>query len=241
MDITTEETTFKAYDKDINIDKKLSNEEVKNYIMKCLLIFLTISLLSYIPALIILFTRNEEIQRGIFYKYWWILVLFIIMHFALVTTVRCYKDKVLTNSVILYASFSFYFITLIGIDSILSLYSPELTLTFLSIMGFGIICLLFLNLFTIFDNKAWIKLAIIYTIIVVDLLIYMTLVQKDIVEFFILCIIAIIFFAYMTLQMKHLLFDYIKQNRCNYSDCGINFYLLSTMLTSTDIITCPFK
>jgi hypothetical protein len=239
MDPLTEETTLT--NDEHKIERKLYPEEIKSFINKCILIFFIIDILSYIPGMIIIFTRNEQLQTDLFYKVWWLIIIAAVCHFAISTFAYFKRDLLYERSMLTITIFVFYFATITTMNSVVSLYSPEITLTFTAIISFGIVLLIILNSFTIFDNKGWVKLAVIYTMTFTYLVLYMALIKKDIVEFFMLCIISVIFFSYVVMQLKHLLFGFKKEKRYEPCTCNSSFYLTSVMLVSVDILVCAFR
>jgi hypothetical protein len=244
MDQTTEHTMLREEDKNINNqhpDHKLSISEIRTYLNKTLSLFFLTCLTGYTPGLLILFNRYEDTQKEVFFKIWWIILIGLALNIGIAVWVYYNRQRLYNNYLLTSILFIFYFSSVMGIDLVVSLYSPELTLTFFSNIGFGLLACLILNNFSYFDFRGWVKLSIIYIIVFINLIVYMIIVQKYIVEFFILCIISILFFSYAVLELKHLLYQYSKEGRYHQNLSHINFYLYSIMVTGFNLIICSFK
>jgi hypothetical protein len=248
MDPLTEETTLTDKEKLSyhTLEHKIIHpDEIKSFANKCILIFFIIDILSYIPGMIIIFTRNEQLQTDLFYKLWWLIIIAAVCNYSISIFAYLKHDLLYDNTMLTVSLFIVYFATISTINAVVSLYSPEITLTFTSIIAFGLILLMILNSISLFDNKGWIKLAVLYTMTFTYLILYMTLIKKNIVEFFMLCIITIVFFSYVVMQLKQLLFVYVKERGYHSPSpafsCDCRFYLTSTMIVSADIFICAFR
>jgi hypothetical protein len=224
------------------IDIKLHPDDVKCLLTKCILLFLFIDFLSYIPGMLIIFTRNEETQVNFFHKIWWLIIIGIIFHYTISIIVYIKKDWIYSSSILTTIFFILYVSSITLINSVVAFYSPEVTLAYSSILAFGLIIILILNYITILDNKGWIKLSFVYAMVFTYLLIYMALVKRNIVEFFVLCVALVVFFAYVELQFKYLLKSIHRQGKYdnNVSFNG-KFYACSVMFVSVDILICVFR
>src|SRR4051812_33290190 len=74
-----EKTVFHDDDKHV---KRLHSEEIRSYMNKSISIFFFMALLSYIPGLLILFSRDEVVQTELFYKIWWLIIVALVVHYT---------------------------------------------------------------------------------------------------------------------------------------------------------------
>ena len=226
------------YDEIIN-NKRLDNTEIRNFLFKCYMILFSIIILTYIPGIIVLNNKILILNNELFKKYWWSSIIFAFIYFSITAFIYVNINKLTDkNSKKIFFFFPLLVIILLCIYTCFSFYSVELMLTFSGMISLCLLLSLFFNLFSIFDNKNWIKLTTLFSIVFVYLIVYMITVKINMVEFFILCVFSISFFSYITIQMKHLIYSFAK-NDSNY--LSFRYYLTAISISSIDMLTCTIK
>jgi hypothetical protein len=221
-------------------DKKIHSDDIRSYMNRCILMYIIIAGLSYIPGLLVIFFRDEEVQTKLFFQIGWLAIVALVVHYLIAITAYLKPQIFFDRWPMTFLCFALWCLTLFTINSIISLYSPELMLTYSGIIVFAMMTLFILNYSNQLNDKGWIKCAILYSILFIYVILYMILIKKRFVEFFILCIVMISFFSYTVLQMKHLLFGYVKEGRFFTPTCHSNLYMWSIMVVSVDVLTCAF-
>jgi hypothetical protein len=122
-------------------------------------------------------------------------------------------------------------------------FCPELFVTLTILILVSLFITILFNSFQILNDKNWIKLSVIYTCSFICLILYFSFAKKRFVEFFILLMVAILFFAYVVSQVKRLLSEYVKEHGLKVDDFNIpsKVYIFSIMNSNIDLLTCNFK
>jgi hypothetical protein len=223
-------------------DGKVAKEDISHYLTRCILIMFLVNSLTYIPGLVLMFNKHSYDYYTFFKGHWWILLIITLVFIAMNIFIFIKSEQLQLRSTNLsYIIFPIYVLFIIAIYTFLSFYSIELTLTFTGMLSAGLFLCYFFNNFSILDDKVWLKLTLIYSIVFIYMVLYTALVQNYFVEFFMLCVYALVLFGYINSQLKHILIRYSKDNKYNRYDFNLRFYMTSIILSTVDIFVCAFR
>ena len=192
---------------------------------------------SILPQIVIISSGGHIDYNDLFYRLWWLFLIFCSIFLTIVLSVYFLKKKIFTIPI-----FVAYLFLLVLIYTFVSFYSVALTLS-CCIIQFVIFSLILLfNQIQSLKSKPHVQLLIIYTLIGVGFIIYCFIAKENIVGCFIYLILLMVVCMYMIFEFKRMFIDFVNDYKVDYEkDVSLMLCAVAMMNSNIDIFTCVFR
>jgi hypothetical protein len=172
-------------------------------------------------------------------KYYWIIVSVLIISIFSIS-ILCYMSRIkLTQTYFVYYIYSLYLLCIIGLFSIIGMKNFQLAFAMNIEIVSVISLLLFLEFFAIFKQTSWVNLCIIYLLILIELFLYIKLINNSIIEYFIFTVYCSQIITYFYVFV-HSLYEEFHVN--SLYDCKwLRIDFIVFISSNIDMIILPLK
>ena len=190
---------------------KIEESIILHYNFQILLFLLSLSVYILLPIAIVYFTINSLFYNFYLQKIWWLSIPCICLYLFVIFYSYFTRHKLIQKDCIQVYFLSFLYACSIAMLFVLgSLVHIQVCFTLSILLISCLTVLLILHCIDYLNDKNWIKLSIIYSIIFIIMITYLFIYTKNFVEFFIIIIASVLFFAYLTTSLKYLFIDFSK-------------------------------
>jgi len=199
---------------------------------------LLLALITFFSNFIALFfIRSFKLDYQL--KYYWIIVGILIFSIFSIS-ILCYISRMkLTQNYFVYYIYSLYLLCIIGLFSIIGMKDFQLAFAMNIEITSVISLLLFLDYFPIFKQTYWINLCIIYLLILIELFLYIKLINSSIVEYFIFTVYCSQIITYFYAFVHSLYEEFHVNSLYDFKWLRIDFIVLIS--SNIDMIILPLK
>lgn len=255
MDQSTheEKTYLSIQEKKADPEKDLADSNLMSLEIECIKEnFLTDKLLTLVLLFFIIYTLGMVSLIGIksgkvkleFKSYGWILLglsVFILLLSIVTYLLRNWLVNKETSATFIYSLFIVYFLSIMGIITVLGLYNIKVALVINTEITGGLFLIYVLNKLFCLEKKFWINLLIVYILIFIGIILYIIFFNYYFVEFFIVTIFCSLNFAYLSSLSKNYYEEFYTNFVKGVDDFSFRIHMTVLISSFIDMMICTFK